>query len=404
MVKEYELTNVSIDDIKFDDTNPNKMSDEQFEALKSTIKKYGYLVPVILTKSHKIIDGEHRVRAYQELGKKNIPAYVLSVDTVNQKMLRQLMNKLAGEHDKQKDADEFKSIYDSGRLDEFSRLLAKDKSEFESILEKKFDLTFEKPEEVSIPEPPKKPKVKLGDIYQLGNHRIMCGDSTSQEYIDKLLCDKTVDQLVTDPPYGVNYSEKNRFLNSIYKGNRVQKPILHDNISDYRVFFGSFLDKIPFSEYNTIYVFLVGKHVNDLTLAFDDNDITWSTWLIWAKNNHVLGRMDYATKHELILYGWKGKHKFYGGFSTSILEYDKPVKSELHPTMKPIELLSRLIKDGSKEDMLVYDPFLGSGSTLIACEQTNRICYGMELDPSYIDVIIQRWENFTGEKAKKITS
>ena len=114
--------------------------------------------------------------------------------------------------------------------------------------------------------------------------------------------------------------------------------------------------------------------------------------------------MDYATKHELILYGWKGKHKFYGGFSTSILEYDKPVKSELHPTMKPIELLSRLIKDGSKEDMLVYDPFLGSGSTLIACEQTNRICYGMELDPSYIDVIIQRWENFTGEKAKKITS
>jgi DNA modification methylase len=114
--------------------------------------------------------------------------------------------------------------------------------------------------------------------------------------------------------------------------------------------------------------------------------------------------MDYATKHELILYGWKGQHKFYGGFQTSVLEFDKPLKSNLHPTMKPVELLTKLIKNSTLENMIVYDPFLGSGSTLIACEQTNRVCYGMELDPHYIDVIIQRWENYTGKEAVKLPS
>ena len=210
---------------------------------------------------------------------------------------------------------------------------------------------------------------------------------------------KTVDLLLTDPPYGVDYSGKNQFLNAIDKGNRIQKDIINDNIEDYREFFGNFLEPIPFSEYNSFYITISGLKLFELTQALLDKNYKISQHIIWVKNNHVLGRQDYANKHEFLIYGWKQKHKFYGPFQTTIWEIAKPQKNELHPTMKPLELMQTPILNSTKKDMLVYDPFLGSGSTLIACEQTGRICYGMELDPGYIDVIIQRWENYTGKKA-----
>ena len=145
-----------------------------------------------------------------------------------------------------------------------------------------------------------------------------------------------------------------------------------------------------------------GKELMTLYNAMMNQKVTPSDFLIWVKNNHVLGRKDYNAKHEFIIYGWKGKHKFYGPHRVTILNYDKPHVSDLHPTMKPIKLLAQLIQDGSKESMVVYDPFLGSGSTLIACEQTNRRCFGMEIDPLYAEVIIMRWEKLTGRKAQKI--
>ena len=142
-----------------------------------------------------------------------------------------------------------------------------------------------------------------------------------------------------------------------------------------------------------------GQQLHNLRLAFDDCNIKWGDYLVWVKNNHVLGRKDYNAKHEFCVYGWKNHHKFYGDFSTTVLEFDKPLKNDLHPTMKPIELLAKLIKDGSQKDEIVYDAFLGSGSTLIAGEQTNRVCYGCEISPQYCDVIIKRWEKFTGQQA-----
>ena len=403
MVLELEVKKVPLNIIKFDETNPNELSKDQMEALKLTMEKYGYLAPVILNKDFTIVDGEHRVRIYQELGKQEIQAYVIDVDQIDLKILRQLMNKLRGEHDKQKDANEFKSIFDAGKLDEFSKLLAKPKEEFESILEKKFNIDFVK-EEDPIPEIPRETKVKLGDIYQLGNHRVMCGDCTIKENVDKLLEGKTVDLLLTDSPYGVDYSSKNRFLNTIAPANRIEKAILNDAIDDYRKWFGKWLNVIKFSDSNSYYLTISGQKLLELSQALLDNDYKISQYLVWVKNNHVLGRQDYANRHELIIYGWKGKHDFYGDFQTTVIEVDKPLKNPLHPTMKPIELLVRFIKNNSKQEMLVYDCFLGSGSTLIACESTNRVCYGMELDPFYVDVIIQRWENYTGKKAQKITS
>ncbi len=243
-----------------------------------------------------------------------------------------------------------------------------------------------------VPPPPKQAISKTGDIFLLNNkHRVMCGDTTKREDVEMLMDGKKADLLLTDPPYGVDYSNKNEFLNKFDKGHRNQNHIKNDSIEDYRKFFFSFLDIVPFNDYNIFYIFMSGKELHNLRLALDDAVCVCVDYLVWLKNNHVLGRKDYNSKHEFIVYGWKGKHKFYGNFSTSILEFNKPLKSELHPTMKPIELLCRLINDGSLKDFIILDSFLGSGSTLIAAEQLSRICYGMEIDPIYIDVILKRY-------------
>lgn len=401
-IEEFEIQKVPLNTIKFDESNPNKLSQRQMNSLAKIMEKYGYLVPIILNKDHTIIDGEHRVRIYQNMGRTHIQAYIIDVDTIDLKILRQLMNKLRGEHDKQKDALEFKSIFEAERLDEFSQLLAKDRADFERILETKFDIQFHK-EETDIPEIPANTNIQLGDIYQLGNHRIICGDCTDLQNYQRLMGEKMVDSLISDPPYGVDYANKNAFLNTFGKANHIETPINNDSIHDYRQFFSKFLSIIRFSEYNTVFITMSGKELVNLYLAMIDQKITWGDFLVWVKNNHVLGRKDYNAKHEFIIYGWKGKHKFYANsHRTTVLEFKKPHTNNLHPTMKPLELLRQLIQDGTEKEMIVYDPFLGSGSTLIACEQTNRVCYGMELDPHYVDVIIQRWENYTGKKSKKL--
>lgn len=239
--------------------------------------------------------------------------------------------------------------------------------------------------------------IKKGDLIELGKHRVLCGDCTNKEEVDRLLDYRTVDMILTDPPYGVDYAGKNEFLNTIYnssgndKGNRIETDIMNDDIADYRKFFNEFLSVIEFSEYNTIYIFMLGSELHNLRLAFDDTGIKWSDYLIWLKNNHVLSRKDYNMKHEFIVYGWKGKHKFYGSFSTTVIECNKNMKNDLHPTMKPVLLLEKLIADGSTRGMIIYDGFLGSGSTIIACDNTGRICYGLEIDEHYCDIIIDRY-------------
>ena len=147
---------------------------------------------------------------------------------------------------------------------------------------------------------------------------------------------------------------------------------------------------------------MLGQELHNVRLAFDDTQIKCSDYLVWVKNNHVLGRKDYNSKHEFCVYGWKNHHKFYGDFSTTILEFDKPVKSDLHPTMKPIPLFSKLIQDGTLKGMNVYDAFGGSGTSIMACEQLGRNCFSMELESHYADIILSRWEQFTNQTAKKL--
>lgn len=213
----------------------------------------------------------------------------------------------------------------------------------------------------------------------------------------------------TDPPYNVGYSDKNKFLNEADKGNRIQEDIENDSFSDDEeakdnLWIPAFKIMREYAKEDcSIYVTMPqgGTH---MMMMMSVHEAGWKVKheLIWVKNNHVLGRTDYYYKHEPILFGWNEKHKFYGkgSFDKSVWKIPKPQKSDLHPTMKPIELIANALQNSSKVGDIVMDLFGGSGSTLIACEQLGRKCYMAELDPKYCDVIIKRWENLTGKKAE----
>jgi len=249
------------------------------------------------------------------------------------------------------------------------------------------------------PEPPTIPITVKGDLYELNEHRVLCGDSLLIDDVDKVMQGERADLLLTDLPYGVNYSSKNEVLNALDGGNRIQAPIANDNKQQEDLY--AFFKDIYTAAYtimhdcSSYYAFMPqGGDQMLMMQALTDSGFLVKHELMWLKNNHVLGRADYNYKHEPICYGWtsKGKHKFYATeFKTSVLEFDKPSSSKLHPTMKPLELLNELICNSTDKNMVVYDPTAGSGSTLIAAEQTNRKCYGIELEEKYCDVVVTRW-------------
>lgn len=311
------------------------------------------------------------------------------------------------------------------------------------------DLTGNRPEsKVSDAEPEPtmaeilkaKWKTEPGQMWQLGNHYVICGDSTDPKTIRRLTSGRKMDMLLTDPPYGVSYADKNEFLNLYDKGSRVQTKIENDSENEiefefgsYSEFFARFLKIIPWAPKNIAYIFMSGQELHSLRAALDMADMKWGDYLIWIKNNHVLGRKDYNAKHEFIVYAWAGRHEFHGHSGTtvideepdpkkmskdellqyvnhlrevakeSVLRFDRPHRSEFHPTQKPVELLERLLRDGSETDDAVIDPFCGSGSTLLACERQRRHCYGIEKDPGYLAVILERWSDATNKTPVKLT-
>lgn len=406
-VLERELVKVKIADLKLDPDNPNEMSKEQMDGLRKSMERFGYLTPIVIDQDNNIADGEHRVLVYKEFGMTEILAFrVEFADDSERRLLRQVMNKLHGEHEKVRDANELLVLFQNRKLDDLALLIAQPKEDLQRILEKRHGIEFVHEDEFDVDAALKEPPItKPGDVWQLGRHRLMCGDATKAHDVSVLMGGTRIDMLVTDPPYGVNLEEKDEYLRTFRPNDRASSKITNDEIAkDYRLFIASFLRLIPWADYNTAFAFQLGMQMHHFRLALDDVGMKWGDYLIWVKNHFVLGRKDYYAQHEFVVYGWKGKHEFYGDHGGTILEYNKPTNSQLHPTMKPLPLLSKLIKDGSKPEAIVYDPFCGSGSTLIACEQTNRICFAMEIDSHYCDIIVKRWEAFTGQKAKLVLS
>lgn len=381
--------------------NAKKHDETQIANVAESIKQFGWQQPIVCDADGVIIIGHCRLLAAKKLWLKKVP--VKTVDSLSEeqvKKLRALDNKL---NESEWDFD----------------LLAEDIGELDFS---GFDIDWGFPEneeekeiiddEVPEVDDENEPICKLGDIWQLGRHRLICGDSTDKATVERLMDGKKADMVFTDPPYNVDYSSKNAFLNEADKGNHIQKDIEGDfGYTDEEC--GEKLWKPAFQNMRdnakdccSIYVTMPqgGAHMMMMMM------IAAAGWqvkheLIWVKNNHVLGRTDYFYKHEPIMYGWSKTHKFYGKgkFDKSVWEIPKPQKSDLHPTMKPIALIANALENSSKENDIVLDLFGGSGSTLIACEQLDRTCYMMELDPKYCDVILKRYENLTGQKAVKIS-
>jgi DNA modification methylase len=238
----------------------------------------------------------------------------------------------------------------------------------------------------------------VGQLWQIGEHRLLIGDCTVGENVARLMGGEKAEMLFTDPPYGVSYADKNEFLNAVDNGKRIQTPIANDHESIKDIAADLWLPSFKLALENctdtaSFYLFMPqGGDQMMMMMMMSESGWMPRHELIWVKNNHVLGRADYNYKHEPILYGWKrkGTHKFYGDFQTSIIEVNKPQKSGLHPTTKPVELGIRLIPNNTLPGQLVFDPFLGSGTTMVAAQNLGRKCYGMEISPAYGAVILER--------------
>ena len=376
--------------------NSRTHSEEQITQIVSSIKEFGFTNPILIDKDNSIIAGHGRLQAVKRLGLEEVPCILISGLTKTQiKALIIADNQLA--LNAGWDLDKLSVEVEGLKDEDFNIDILGFKNDFILDLLNKENKGLT--DDDAVPEKPINPKSKIGDVWLLGNHRLVNGDSTLPENVDLMFKGQTMDLVLTDPPYGVNYSAKNEFLNKFDKGNRIQKDIKNDEIEDIKDFCSKFMSIIPFSEYNIFYIFITSQQLHNVRMALDENKFYTSTYLVWNKNNHVLGRMDYLMKHEFIIYGWKNRHKFYGNKTASVIDFDRPLKNDLHPTMKPVGLLEKLLEDGSLPNQNVYDPFLGSGSTLIACEKQNRKCFGFELDEAYTDVIINRWQQFTGKEA-----
>lgn len=364
--------------------NARTHSKEQINKLRSSLREFGFINPVIIDSKYNVIAGHGRILAAREEGITEIPCVLVDYLTEAQKKAYILAdNRFA--LDAGWDEDLLRVEIEALQAEDYDVLLTGfDPAEIDELFsipeEDIKDDNFDVDEELSKPT-----MSKQGDVWLLGNHRLVVGDSTKAETYDKLMDGKKVNLVVTDPPYNVNYEG-------------TAGKIKNDNLEDGK-FYQFLLDAFKCAESvmaddASIYVFHADTEGLNFRKAFNDAGFYLSGCCIWEKPSLVLGRSPYQWQHEPVLYGWKkkGKHQWYASRKeTTIWKYDKPKKNTDHPTMKPIPLLAYPIMNSSLSNCIVLDMFGGSGSTLIACEQTNRICYTIELDEKYADVIVKRY-------------
>lgn len=248
-------------------------------------------------------------------------------------------------------------------------------------------------------------KVSKGDIFKIGDHIVGCGDSLDKAFVARVIGNNKIRAVITDPPYGVAYVENKQGLVKISADET--KVIANDHIQseeEYEEFTRKYLGMvIPYlEEYNAVYIFNADPMFPSLRAGMKSAGFYYSQMIIWLKNQPVMSRKDYLSMYELIAYGWFGKHKMEWSKSRNVIYHPRPTKSRLHPTQKPIGLLRKLIPNSTKVGDVVYDPFLGSGSTAVACEHLGRKCISIELDEAYVEIALKRLEKLTGEKAVKL--
>ncbi|RKH76983.1 DNA modification methylase [Corallococcus sp. AB032C] len=444
------VENKKITDLKPAPYNPRldlQPGDPDYEKLKRSIQEFGLVEPIVFNeRTGYVVGGHQRLKVLQDLGWSEVPVSVVDLDPEKEKALNVALNKIEGDWDNFK-LKELLEELDTGAFD--ITITGFDEEEIEDLMtqfyvEEETEVKEDNFDPDKAAEEVEEPITKPGDVWLLGRHRLMCGDSTNIDDVLRLMGGKQADMIFTDPPYNVDYEGSNG------------KKIKNDNMEDsafYQFLYDAFVAMYTaLKEGGPIYVCHADSEGLNFRKAFKDAGFLMKQCLIWVKNSLVLGRQDYHWKHEPILYGWKpgAAHAWYGGrkqdtvveedvdlviqkecdhfvlsFSNGIKSVmvkvpsyeivfsgddsdsttwriEKPKKNADHPTMKPIALCARAIQNSSKPGELVLDPFGGSGSTLIACEQTGRTCFTMEFDPIYCDVILRRFEEFTGQKAVRI--
>ena len=416
---------VPIEDLQFADYNPRAASKKEAQELKKSLERFGFVEPVVVNSDPKrkniIIGGHFRVRTAKDLGIKEVPVHYVKIsEEKKERELNLRLNKNLGHWDAELLVEFDENLlldvgFESGELDTM-------------FADLKLDEDNDKDDEV--PEVAEESSTQIGEIWKLGRHRIMCGDATNPEHIKKLMDGQQADVVFTDPPYNVNYKGH---------GKKTSNGIANDNMADSA--FGKFLEKV-FKNYVEavkagagLYVFHSSSSQAQFEYAIEKAGMEVKNQLIWNKPAAALGWGDYRWKHEPFFYcAVKGKKvQFYGDRKHStVWDFQKTdaqlfawaqkmkraeeqgkttvwsmardkVGEYVHPTQKPVELIVYALRNSSKSGDLVLDFFMGSGSTLIAAEKSERSCFGLELDPKYVDVIIKRWEDYTGEKAEKIT-
>ncbi len=392
-----ELRMVAVDPLIPYARNARTHNDAQVAQIAASIAEYGWTNPILTDGERGVIAGHGRLMAARKLGLKEVPVIELAHLTPEQKKAYILADNRIAEN----------AGWDQELLKlELAELQAADydlsimgftDEEIDDLLNPQDEgggLT----EDDAIPEPPVDPVSRLGDLWILGNHRLLCGDSTVLSDVERLMGGQLADMAFTDPPYNVDYgnSAKDKMRGK-------DRRILNDALGDgfYKFLYDACLNLIIMTK-GACYVCMSSSELHTLQKAWLDAGGKWSTFVIWAKYSFTLGRADYQRQYEPILYGWKqGSDHFWCGDrdQADVWFYNKPRVNDLHPTMKPVELVERAVKNSSKSRDIVLDLLGGSGTTAIACEKTNRHARLMELDPKFVDVIVKRWEDFTGKKA-----
>ena len=392
MQKTAELKVLPIDVLKPAEYNPRKKlkkGDAEYKKIENSIQEFGFADPLVVNADMTIIGGHQRLTVAKDLGYTEVPCAVVDVDKTREKALNIALNKITGAWDEQMLADLLTDLKEADYDLDYTGF---DAPEVDALFSNIYDKTV-KEDNFDVDEELKNPVFsKLGDLWFLGRHRVICGDSTGEEVYTRLMDGEKANLVLTDPPYNVDVEETaGKIMNDNMEDSEFYKFLL----SAYRCMHANLADD------GSIYVWHADTEGVNFRTAFRDAGFYLSGCCIWVKNALVLGRSPYQWRHEPCLFGWKlkGKHQWYGDRKqTTVWEYDKPRSSKDHPTMKPVNLMSYPMKNSTMTNGIVLDPFLGSGSTLIACCETDRICRGIELDPKFVDCIVKRYIEWNGGK------
>jgi len=397
---------VPIDLLRPDPANPRWIGEEELESLTRSLRQFGFVQPVLARREDgTVIGGHQRLVAARRLGLATVPVTYLDLSIEQARLLNLALNKISGSWDEQLLARLLADLQSSPEVDlslsgfgedEVRDLLRSLETREKAERPETFDL------DAALEEATRAPRTKPGELWALGEHRLLVGDSTKPEDVERLLAGRQAAMAFTDPPYNVSLGDHG----GQQRGAR-KRRIANDSMDPiaWETFVRAWARTLLANVDGALYICMSSKEMPLVSRVLAEEGAHWSDTLIWAKDRFVLGRADYQRSYEPIWYGWRegASHHWCGDRDQGdVWEINRPSDAPLHPTMKPLPLMERAIANSSSAGDLVLDAFLGSGSTLVACERTGRVCAGIELDPVYADVVLARWERFSGQSAERI--